>query len=64
MRYVKLYFTCIKRSMLSRLEYKKDAVISILSFLISNVCALCSIIFILQAIPSLKGYTPAEVGFF
>ena len=64
MRYVKLYFTCIKRSMLSRLEYKKDAVISILSFLISNACALGSIFFILQAIPSLKGYTPAEVGFF
>ena len=64
MRYIKLYFTCIKRSMMSRLEYKKDSIISILSFLISNACSLCSIFFILQAIPSLKGYSPAEVGFF
>ena len=64
MRYFKLYFTCIKRSMMSRLEYKKDSIISILSFLISNACSLCSIYFILQAIPTLKGYTPAEVGFF
>ena len=64
MRYFKLYFTCIKRSIMSRLEYKKDSIISILSFLISNACSLCSIYFILQAIPTLKGYTPAEVGFF
>ncbi|MBE6133426.1 MAG: hypothetical protein E7178_02025 [Erysipelotrichaceae bacterium] len=64
MRYFKLYFTCIKRSMMSRLEYKRDSIISILAFLISNACSLCSIYFILQAIPSLKGYTPAEIGFF
>ena len=64
MRYIKLYFTCIKRSIISRLEYKKDAIISILSFLFSNVCSLCSIFFILQAIPSLQGYSIAEVGFF
>jgi len=64
MRYFKLYFTCIKRSIMCRLEYKKDSIISILSFLISNACSLCSIYFILQAIPTLKGYTPAEVGFF
>lgn len=64
MRYFKLYFTCIKRSVMSRLEYKRDSIISILAFLISNACSLCSIYFILQAIPSLKGYNPAEVGFF
>lgn len=64
MRYVKLYFICIKRSIIGRLEYKKDSIISILSFLFSNACSLCSIFFILQAIPSLKGYSIAEVGFF
>ena len=64
MRYVKLYFTCIKRSMLSRLEYKKDTIIALFSFLISNACSLCSIFFILQAIPSLRGYSIVEVGFF
>ena len=64
MRYVKLYFTCIRRSILSRLEYKKDTIITLLSFLFSNACSLCSIYFILQAIPSLKGYSIVEVGFF
>ncbi|MBO4285952.1 MAG: ABC-2 family transporter protein [Bacilli bacterium] len=64
MYYIKLYFTCIKRSMMSRLEYKKDTIISLFSFLISNACSLCAIYFILQAIPSLKGYSLVEVGFF
>ena len=64
MRYIKLYFVCIKRSIISRLEYKKDTIISILSFLLSNACTLSAIFFILQAIPSLKGYSLAEVGFF
>ena len=64
MRYARLYFVCIKRSIISRLEYKKDAIISILSFLFSNACSLCSIFFVLQAIPSLEGYSIAEVGFF
>ena len=64
MRYARLYFVCIKRSIISRLEYKKDALISILSFLFSNACSLCSIFFVLQAIPSLEGYSIAEVGFF
>ena len=64
MRYLRLYFTCIKRSMMSRLEYKKDSIISILSFLISNACSLCSIYFVLQTIPSLRGYSVAEIGFF
>lgn len=64
MNYIKLYFTCIKRSIISRLEYKKDLFIALFSFLFSNLCALLSIFFILQAIPSLEGYTLWEVGFF
>lgn len=64
MHYVKLYFTCIKRSIISRLEYKKDTIIALFSFLFSNLCALLSIFFILQAIPTLEGYTLWEVGFF
>ena len=63
MRYVHLYFTCIKRSIISRLEYKKDTFISISSFLISNVCSILSIYFILNTIPSIDGWTMGEVGF-
>lgn len=64
MRYVHLYCTCIKRSMISRLEYKKDTVVALFSFFFSNFCSLAAVYFILQAIPALAGYTLAEVGFF
>ena len=62
--YVHLYFTCIKRSMISRLEYKKDTVVALFSFFFSNLCSLAAVYFILQAIPALAGYSVAEVGFF
>ena len=64
MRYIRLYFTCIKRSMISRLEYKKDTLVALFSFFFSNFCSLASIYFILQAIPRLQGYSLYEVGFF
>lgn len=63
MRYIHLYFTCIKRSIISRLEYKKDTFISIFSFLVSNVCSILSIYFILNSIPSIEGWTMGEIGF-
>ena len=53
MRYVHLYLTCIKRSMISRLEYKKDTVVALFSFFFSNFCSLAALYFILQAIPAL-----------
>ena len=59
MRYIHLYFTCMKRSLISRLEYKKDTFISIFSFLVSNVCSILSIYFILNSIPSIDGWTMA-----
>ena len=64
MRYIHLYFTCIKRSMISRLEYKKDTIVALFSFFFSNLCSLAAIYFILQAIPALSGYSLPEVGFF
>ena len=64
MRYVHLYFTCIKRSMISRLEYKKDTIVALFSFFFSNLCSLAAIYFILQSIPALAGYSLPEVGFF
>ena len=64
MRYIHLYFTCIKRSMISRLEYKKDTIVALFSFFFSNLCSLAALYFILQSIPTLAGYSLAEVGFF
>ena len=63
MNYFKLYFSYMKRSFISRLEYKKDTFISIFSFLLTNVFSILSIYFIINAIPSLKGWDMYELGF-
>lgn len=62
-RYLKLYFTYIKRSIVTRLEYKKDTILSISMFFLSNVTAILSIYFVMQSIPSLQGWSMAELGF-
>ena len=62
-RYVKLYFTCIKRSIVTRLEYKRDTFISIFNFFLTNVASILSIWMIMESIPSLNGWTMAEMGF-
>lgn len=63
MRYVSLYFTCIKRSIISRLEYKKDTFVAIFSFLFSNLASILSIYFIVNSIPSLNGWSIYQLGF-
>lgn len=50
--------------MISRLEYKKDMIVALFSFFFSNLCSLAAVYFILQAIPTLAGYSLPEVGFF
>ena len=62
-RYIKLYFTCIKRSIITRLEYKRDTFISIFNFFLTNVASILSIWMIMESIPSLNGWTMAEMGF-
>ena len=62
-RYIKLYFTCIKRSIITRLEYKRDTFISIFNFFLTNVASILSIWMIMESIPSLQGWTMAEMGF-
>lgn len=62
-RYIKLYFTCIKRSIVTRLEYKRDTFISIFNFFLTNVASILSIWMIMESIPSLKGWTMVELGF-
>lgn len=63
MRYIHLYFTCIKRSIIARLEYKKDTFIALFSFFIRHVASLLSIYFIINSIPSLNGWTFEQLGF-
>lgn len=62
-RYTKLYKTYLERAIKCRLEYKKDAIIGIFSFLITNAISFASLMFIVQSIPSLNGWTMYELGF-
>lgn len=63
MNYFKLYITYAKRSIISRLEYKRDTILSIFNFLISNITSILSIYFIMRAIPSLNNWSMMELGF-
>ena len=63
MRYIRLYFVCLKRAIVSRLEYKMDTFIGILSFFLTNAASLLSIYFILQNIPSLNQWNMWQLGF-
>ena len=62
-RYVSLYFTYLQRAIKSRLEYKKDAVVGIFSFLITNAMQFFALMFIVKSIPSLNGWGMYELGF-
>lgn len=63
MRYLKLYFVNLKRAIICRLEYKKDAIIGIFSFMINNLSSILSIYFVVNSIPSLEGWSMYELGF-
>lgn len=61
--YLHLYWVSISRSLISRLEYKKDLFIGIFGFLLENVASICSIYFIIRNIPSLAGWGIYQMGF-
>ena len=61
--YIHLYFSYMKRSFISRLEYKKDTFIAMMGFFIENAASIASIYFVVNSIPSLNGYTIWQIGF-
>lgn len=62
-RYIKLYSVYLQRAIKSRLEYKKDAIVGMFSFLITNTLQFFSLMFIVKSIPSLNGWSMYELGF-
>lgn len=62
-RYIKLYSVYLQRAIKCRLEYKKDAIVGIFSFLITNLISFVSLMCIVRSIPSLNGWTMYELGF-
>ena len=62
-RYIHLYFSYMKRSFVSRMEYKKDTFIAMMGFFIENAASIASIYFIVNSIPSLNGWSIWQIGF-
>ena len=63
LHYIHLYFSYMKRSFISRMEYKKDTFIAMFGFFIENAASIASIYFIVNSIPSLNGWSIWQVGF-
>lgn len=63
MRYLKLYFTYAKRSLMGKLAYKANVIIGIVAFLISQITALLTLFLLVGSVPNIDGYTIYDIGF-
>jgi len=62
-RYIKLYGIYVKKAIKSRLEYKNDAILGMISFLITNTVSFLTLTFVISSIPSLGTWSMSELGF-
>lgn len=62
MRYLKLYSTYAKLSLMSKLVYKVDAIIGIIAFLFTEATSLMTLYFLVSAVPSIDGYSIYHIG--
>ena len=62
MRYVKLYGTYAKLSLMSRLVYKVDAIIGIIAFLFTEATSLMTLYFLVSAVPMCQMEYPSMLG--
>lgn len=63
MRYLKLYFTYAKSSIMSDLVYTANALIGIVAFLLMESASLFTLYIIVRAVPSIDGYSIWQIGF-
>lgn len=61
--YTRFYLVSARKSILSKLEYKKDLIIGILGFFLENISSILAIYYTVGSIPSIKGWTFYELGF-
>lgn len=62
MRYLKLYGTYAKLSLMSKLVYKVNAIIGIVAFLFTEATSLLTLYFIVSTVPSIEGYNIYQIG--
>ena len=63
MRYLKLYFTYAKRSLMGKFTYKANVIIGIVAFLLAQTTSLLTLFLLVSAVPSIDGYTIYDIGF-
>lgn len=62
MRYLKLYATYAKLSLMSKLVYKVNAIIGIVAFLFMEATSLLTLYFLVSTVPSIDGYSIYQIG--
>lgn len=62
MRYLKLYCTYAKLSLMSKLVYKANVIIGIVAFLFTEATSLFTLYVLVNSVPSIDGYTIYHIG--
>lgn len=62
MRYLKLYATYAKLSLMSKLVYRVNAIIGVIAFLFTEATSLLTLYFLVSQVPSIDGYTIYHIG--
>ena len=63
MRYLKLYATYAKLSLMSKLVYKANVIIGIIAFLFLEATSLFTLYILVSQVPSIDGYDIYQIGF-
>lgn len=62
-KYIKLYFTYAKLSLMSKFAYKANVIIGIISFLVTEGISLLTLYLMVSTVPNIEGYTMYDIGF-
>ena len=62
MKYIKLYFTLAKGSLMSKMVYKANVLIGIVAFLFGQIASLVTLYVLVSAVPDIDGYSVWQVG--
>ncbi len=62
MKYLKLYATYAKLSLMSKLVYKVNVIVGVIAFLFMEATSLFTLYFLVSAVPSIDGYSIYHIG--
>ena len=62
MKYIKLYLTLAKGSLMSKMVYKANVIIGIVAFLFGQIASLVTLYVLVSSVPNINGYSVSQVG--